>query len=448
MRRESDPPEKIMFRCKTYIHSLLTKIVSRFSRDPLLKGILILGSGTAVSQILGIIFVPVITRIYSPAIYGTAAVFTSLLQILLVGVTLRYDSAILIAESEDDAEYLLILSLLILSALTIIFFVVLVLWGDYLAGIFQFEFLAPHYWLLSVGLLGGSLYLILKTWALLPKDYILITRTGITQSITGSVSKIILGVLSLGSFGLIIGDIIGRTAGFGSLGKKILPKIWHSLPDLDMGKLKSLAFRYWKFPVFSLPSAFINSIALQVPTLILAYMFDYHIVGLYALSFSITYLPVSFVSVSIGQAYTAECSGLFRQKSSRILPLYLDTTRKLFIFGAPMILAGAFISPFVFPIIFGSAWKDAGMFVLPLSIFVIAQFVVTSTDRLELYGYNHWALIWNVSRTVLVLCGFYAAILLKLSPLATIVIFSSILTVMYAICYLLNIKAIQLCMKK
>ncbi len=447
MSRESDYPEKIIIRLKTYVNSLRIKLVSRFLKDPLLKGILILGSGTAISQILGIIFVPVITRIYSPAIYGTGAIFTSLLQILLVVATMRYETSILIAESDDDAEYLLILSLLILSILTIILFVILVLWGNYLARIFQFEFLAPNYWLLSVGLLGGSLYLTLKSWALRPKEYVLITQTGIIQSITGSVSKIILGILSFGSFGLIIGDIIGRTMGFGSLGKKILPKIWHTIHDLDVHKLRSLAYKYWKFPIFSLPASLINGIALQVPTLFLAFMFNYQIVGLYALSYSISSLPISFISTSIDQAFTAESSDLFRQKSNEILTLYIDTTKKLFMFSAPLVFIGAIISPVLFPIIFGRAWKDAGLFVFPLSIFLIAQFVVSSTDRLDFYGFNHWELVWNICRTLLVLGGFCVAYLLKLSPVITILIFSSIMTVMYVICYILNIKAIKLCLK-
>jgi O-antigen/teichoic acid export membrane protein len=444
MDRES--PEK--FRLKTSIKSFGNKLLNRFSRDPLLKGILILGSGTAITQILGLILVPVITRIYPPEIYGTGAVYTSILQILLVVATMRYEFTVLIAETEDDAEYLLVLSLLILGIFTFILSVILIVWGDYLARIFQFEFLAPNYWLISLGLLGGSLYLILRSWTLRSKNYILITRTQVIQSLTGSISKIILGIFSFGSYGLIIGDILGRTMGFSSLGKKILPKIWHSIHTMDTHKLRSLGYQYRKFPLFSLPSAFINAIALQIPTFFLAYMFDYQIVGLYALSFSISILPVSFISTSIVQAYAAECSDLFRKRSDRILPLYLATTKKLFIFSAPLVFVGALISPIVFPIIFGSAWKDAGIFVLPLSIFVIAQFVVTSTDQLDLYGYIHWGLAWNISRTLLVLCGFYLAFLFNLSPFITILIFSLIMTVMYAFNYILNIRAIKSCMKK
>jgi len=224
--------------------------------------------------------------------------------------------------------------------------------------------------------------------------------------------------------------------------------MWHSIHDFNVQKMRSLAYRYRQFPKFSLPSAFINVIALQIPVLLLSSLFGYETVGLYSLSYSITSLPVSFISGSINQAYTAECSELFRQKSEKILPLFQNTTKRLFMAGAPIILIGALISPFLFPIIFGTAWKEAGIFVLPLSIFVIAQFVISSTDRLELYGFNHWGLAWNISRTLLVLGGFYLAFLFTLTPTVTILIFSSIMTVMYVISYFLNIKAIKLCLMK
>jgi hypothetical protein len=145
--------------------------------------------------------------------------------------------------------------------------------------------------------------------------------------------------------------------------------------------------------------------------------------------------------------FYGESSEVFRQRSGEILSLYQKTTKKLFLFGAPLIFTGAIISPLVFPLIFGSAWKDAGMFALPLSIMIISQFVVSSTDRLELYGFNHWELAWNISRTVLVLSGFYLSSFFALPPVPTVMVFSSIMTGMYAVNYVLNIKAIRQVLK-
>ena len=443
-----DNVKKSIVGLKTYLNSICTRILSRISADPLFKGILIIGSGSAIAQIFGIIFIPVLTRIYSPEIFGTLAVFSSLLSILIICGSFKYETTIPLPENDFDAEYLIILSFFIECALTIILLVILTLSGDFLAGIFHFEFIKPYYWLFCVGFFFICVYQILLYWAVRSKDYMTITRTKIAQSIGGSVGKIILGILSFGSFGLVCGEIIGHMAGINTLGRKIIPKIWLNIHDIDLHRLRSLAYKYRKFPTFSLPAGLINEISLQIPILFLSGIFGFQIVGLYSLSYLILVLPVSLISGSIYQVFFGEASELFRTKPNEILDLYQKTTKKLFMFGAPLILIGSVISPVVFPIIFGSAWKDAGMFSLPLSIMVIAQFVISSTDRLDLYGFNHWVLYWNICRTLLVISGFYFAFIVGLSPVVTILLFSFIMTIMYAIIYLLNIKAIKLVLRK
>ena len=448
MNKESDNAKKFPVRFTTFFDLIRKRILFRISTDPILKGVAILSSGTLISQILGIIFVPILTRIYPPAIYGTLAVFTSLLSFLIVGGSCKYELTIPLPEKDNDAEYLFILSFLIVCTITIILFLILAFWGDILAGIFHFEFITPYYWLFCIGFFGSSVYQILTYWALRLKNYGTMTQTGITQGICGSISKIIFGIFSFGSFGLICGEIIGRMVGIFTLGRTIFPKIWQLLHVLDFHKLKSLAQKYRKFPTYSLPAGLINNLALSAPALLLSIIFGFQIVGLYSLSYSLLVLPVSLVSSSIAQVYFGEISELFRQKSDKILPLYLKTTKELFIFGAPLILFGAIVFPLLFPPVFGSAWKDAGIFCLPLSILVISNFVVSSTDRLELYGFNHWELAWNISRTFLVISGFFLAFQFKLSPVATILLYSLIMTIMYAICFILNIKAIKLVSQK
>ena len=438
-----NPAKNSIERFKSYFYSMHTRIISRISTDPLFKGILIIGSGSAIAQFSGIIFMPILTRIYPPEIFGTLAVFTSLLSILIICGSFKYEVAIPLPETDDDAEYLFILSLFIVCTLTVSLLIILLLLGDFLAGIFHFEFIKPYYWLFCVGFFVICVYQILLYWAIRSKDYITITRTKIAQSIGSSCSKIILGILSFGSIGLICGEIIGRMAGVTTLGRAILPKIWLTIHGLNFHRLRSLTYKYKKFPTFSLPAGLISEISLQIPILFLSAIFGFEIVGLYELSYLMLVLPVSLIASSLVQVFYGEAAEIFRNKPNEILALYQKTTKKLFLFGAPLIFIGAVISPVVFPIIFGSAWKDAGMFSLPLSIMVIAGFVVSSTDRLDLYGYNHWVLYWNLGRTFLIVSGFYFAHLVGLSPVATILVFSLIITMMYGICYMLNIKAIK-----
>jgi len=439
---------KIFSFFRDYGKSVLSKIRSYIANDPLVRGIVILGSGTMIAQVLGMVFVPVITRLYPPAIYGTLAVFISLVTILVDVSALRYELAIPIPEKDEEAEYLLVLAISILCILTFVLFLALLISGDLLAGIFHFEFMKPYYWLFCIGLFGISLYNILTYFAIRSKDYIKITHTKISQGISGSVSKVILGFLSFGSFGLICGEIIGRMAGVGTLGRTVVPKIRHVIKNFDRNRLKSVAQQYRKFPLYSMPATFINDISLQAPVLLLSTLFGFQVVGLYSLSYSILVYPVSMISGSIAQVHFGEISDLYRRKSPEILELYKKTTKRLFLFGAPVFFIGAIVSPLLFSFVFGHAWKDAGIFSLPLSFMVIGQFVVSSTDRLEMYGYNHWALIWNISRTVLVISGFFIAFFLHFTPIETILLYSVIMTIMYIVCYILNIEALKQIVKR
>ena len=74
---------------------------------------------------------------------------------------------------------------------------------------------------------------------------------------------------------------------------------------------------------------------------------------------------------------------------------------------------------------------------------MIANFVVSPTSWLEIYGHNKWVLIWDISRVGVVLCGFYVGASLDLSPMVVILMYSSIMLLMYLLYILMNLKAIS-----
>ena len=71
---------------------------SRFSRD-----VLTLVTGTTVSLIITLLASPIITRLYGPAAFGLLALFTSITGILGVIVCLRYELAIVLPKTDEEA---------------------------------------------------------------------------------------------------------------------------------------------------------------------------------------------------------------------------------------------------------------------------------------------------------------------------------------------------------
>ncbi len=418
------------------------RIVAFLSSDPILRGVLIIGSGTALSQVLKVIFVPILTRIYPPAEYGTLAIFSSVLSILIVLSTLRYDTPVPMAETDEEAEHLMILSVTITGVMTLVLLFVLVVFGDSISASLNLGFLTPHFWLLGVYFLFLSSFGIVTHWVLRERGYGQIARAGVFQSVSGSVSKIALGLLGLGSFGLIFGEFCALAIGIGVLGGLITPRLVSRARTLQRQRLIDTALKYKRFPIFSVPSGLINELSLQAPTLLISTLFGFQIVGYFSLSYSMLVMPISLISSSIAQVFYGESSELLRTKPQEILGLYRKTTRRLFVFGAPVITVAAIAFPVIFPLVFGSAWKDAGIFIIPLSVMVLAQFVVSSTNRLEVYGYNNWELAWDASRTLLVVGGFYISYTLGLTAVATIYVYSFTMAFMYVLCYILNVRAI------
>ena len=106
--------------------------------------VLKLVSGTTIAQLIGILASPILTRLYAPEAFGALALFTSITSILGVIACLRYELAIMLPESDEDAANLLGVSLL--SALLIALLTVPVIWWgrDLLLGWLNAPELAPY----------------------------------------------------------------------------------------------------------------------------------------------------------------------------------------------------------------------------------------------------------------------------------------------------------------
>jgi len=411
--------------------------------NPLYKGVIILGSGTAVAQLIGIVTMPIITRLYTPADLGVLAVYSSVLAIFGIGATLRYEFAYALPKENDDAINLFGLSLILLCLTTAGFALILLFGRDLLVNTFDLGAIEQYIWFLLIGFFGMGLYTTLNYWAVRQRDYKRITYTKINQGAGGSVCKILLGVLAFGPVGLIIGHVVSQIAGITTLARAMWKKERKNLKAISWSRMKSVAKTYKSFPVFNFPASIVNTMALQLPPLMLLALYDSEVVGFYALANMLVVLPGSLISGSMGQAYLGEASKMVRERSQGLRVLYVRTLKHLFVIGVPLIGIPALFAPFVVPFIFGEVWAEAGWYCWPLAAMTVAQFAVAGIGFLSLYGYNHWSLAWNVTRVVGVISVFYLSYLLTLPVMITLMIYALVMVIMYMLSVALNLKAIS-----
>jgi O-antigen/teichoic acid export membrane protein len=411
--------------------------------NPLYKGVLILGSGTAVAQLIGIVTMPIITRLYTPADLGVLAVYSSVLAIFGVGAILRYELAYGLPKENEDAINLFGLSLILLCLTTAGFALILLFGRDLLVNTFDLGVVEQYIWFLLIGFFGMGLYTTLNYWAVRQRDYKRITYTKINQGAGGSVCKILLGILAFGPVGLIIGHIVSQIAGITTLARAMWKKERKNLKAISWSRMKSVAREYRSFPAFNFPASIVNTMSLQLPPLMLLALYDPQIVGFYALAHTLVVLPGSLISGSMGQAYLGEASKMIRERSQGLRALYVRTLKHLFVIGIPLIGIPALCAPFVIPLIFGGAWTEAGWYCWPLAAMAVAQFAVAGIGFLSLYGYNHWALMWDIIRVFGVISGFYLSYLFALPIMMTLMIYVLVMVGMYILSIVLNLKAIS-----
>ena len=91
------------------------------------RNVLTLMTGTAIAQAIPIIVSPILTRLYSPEDFGRLALFISIVSIMSVLATGKYELAIILPKKNSTAYQLVSLSVmlsLVVSVLYILFLIV------------------------------------------------------------------------------------------------------------------------------------------------------------------------------------------------------------------------------------------------------------------------------------------------------------------------------------
>lgn len=413
-------------------------------KEGFLKNVSLLAGSTAIGQALLIAVSPILTRLYTADDFGILAIYGSLLSISAVAVALRYDIAIPLPKRTDHAVNLLVLALggvLFMSgSVGAIFWT----FRHSVSELLKVPNFSRYMWLLPVGLLGVGTYQTLNYWAVRKKEYGVLGRTRITQSIAAATSQLGLGILAIGPVGLVVGKILGRTAGVSSLGL-LLRKEGAMFRRIRFRRMLSLAYRYRRFPTISVPGALLNNLGLHVPTLFLSALFGATVTGWFALAERVLKVPVSLVGNATQQVYMGEASELVRTDPGAMLSLFDDTSWKLLLIGFVPALLAFILGPWAFDFIFGDGWRTAGVYVRIMSPMLLIRFVASPLSQtLNILERQHVLMVWEASRLLLIAGAFLCGYLFDLTDMQTMILFSGGASVAYAAMYLMTRRVLRM----
>ena len=415
---------------------MLTKLKSQFStttaNGSILRNMMILASGTAGAQVIAFAAMPIITRIYSPSDFGVLAIFVAILSLLVPFATFRYSVAIPLPRRSQTAVSVLALSVLLSFAVAIFMTIVLFFSADYIFVLFSVSVLSQYWWLLPIALLGAGVYETLVSWSTREKQFKIIAKTKMTQSIASSIVKIVLGFLAFKPFGLLIGHVVAQVAGIGSIVSQSQAVFLQNKKHITLSRIFFLAKRYSDFPKYQIASRFLLAFASQAPLMFVAWLYDSEITGQLALSLMVLGIPIALIGSTMGQAYYGEIAKIGKKNVSKIKEITFSLIKKLFVLSIVPFLTLLLFGEVLFSFIFGVNWAQAGVFSSILAFYLVAQFISSPfVNVLNLYEKQSLFLQINLVRVFLMFLIFSTTFYFQFSTITMIWAYTIVLSLHY-----------------
>jgi O-antigen/teichoic acid export membrane protein len=343
---------------------------SRFSRD-----VLTLVTGTSVSLIITTLASPIITRLYGPAAFGLVALFTSITGILGVIVCLRYELAIVLPKSDEEAANIFGLCMLLVVVVSAITIPLLMILEQPLVQFLKAPQLGQFFWLIPPTLLISGTFLALNYWNTRTKQFKRLSVARISSSFSTTGTQLGAGFLGFTSGGVLIyANVFGQLVSTSVLGLQIMrDHLSFFRQTISWKGMADTLRNYSNFPKYDVWSALINQISWQVPVLLLSSFFSTTIVGYYSLGMMMVTLPMSLIGGSIAQVFFQRAA--IAQHEGSLSHIFEDAYSFLIKISLFPLLLLTFIGQDLFILIFGPSWGVAGFYIQILSVWAVFFFV-------------------------------------------------------------------------
>jgi O-antigen/teichoic acid export membrane protein len=282
---------------------------------------------------------------------------------------------ILLPEDDKNAMALSILAIICAFGIGLIFEIMTLLFKGPIIqllvcpSIDRWIYLAP----LCIALTGTNITI--EYWLNRHKQFRKIVINRVVVSILTASINLVAGFAGLGYSGLIASFF---TSQFVSC---IILLIWtyrdfiDSMNSMNLKSIVQNAKTYRRFPLLSLPAEAVNTLARQIPTFFLNAYFGAAVVGYYNFSQRLLGLPIGIFSGSIFDVFKQRASSDFARLGN-CKDIFNKTSKILTAFSFFPFLFLFLFAPYIFKIVFGAQWLQAGQYTRYLAVLYMARFIV------------------------------------------------------------------------
>lgn len=330
--------------------------------------------GTGLAQIIGILFYPLLTRIYSPEDFSELGVYLSVVSILTVFATLKFEKAIILPRKDSDAISLMTLAIFSSIILSLLFLILFLSFNEWFIDTFNLK-LSSYVYFIPLTILSRSIYEVFNVWFNRKRKYARLSKNRVSTSLLNNLTKIGFNkIFNIGALGLILSEVLTQISMTLVFGKSFFKSHGRIFKKLSKARLKKTLYKYSDFPKYSLPADLLNIISRESPVLLLSTIYGGTSVGFFVLTKRILDMPFTLISTSILEVFRQKANeDYFKTGSCR--EIYVKTFKKLLLLGFFPCLGIFLFAERIIPLIFGNEWQMAGLFAKILAVNYFFKFI-------------------------------------------------------------------------
>lgn len=399
----------------------------RLKESSFTKNVLTVVSGAVFAQAIGLLFSPIITRLYGPEAFGILGIFVAFVTILSPLVAFSLPMAIVLPKKTSEAIKLSVFSIFLSICLSVFIFLFIVINKNWLIVFLNIEAIESFILFIPIYLILYTIFQVTDYGLIRANQYLTKSKSLIGQSFIVNGFKVGFGYFYPFASVLIIlttfGQVVYLIFSYRLTNIKSLYKYFNK-DLLDLYSYIQILKKYLDFPKYRAPQMFIDGVTRNLPTIILAIYFGPISAGYFALSNRVLSVPGQVIGQAIGDVFYPKVTKTAHEKGL-VMPLVLKSTFILFIVG--LIPFGTLIlfGPLIFNFIFGDQWVSAGSYSQWLALWLFSTFLnKTAIKTLPVIGELKYHLLYTNVTLILRTLGLLIGSIIFGNDLIAIALFS------------------------
>lgn len=345
-------------------------------------------SGAVLSQLIPIIIIPVLTRLYTPSDFGVFSLYVALATICSVIATARYEIAIMLPKEDFEAINLAVLSVFISGIMSLFFLTVIYLFHQKLIIFLGNPQINAWLYLIPVSVFFTGVFQTLNFWCNRKKQFSRVAIAKIYQGCSLSGFQLALSTNKTTYLGLISGYILGLITATIYLFKVVWKEDCRLLNHVSKTRIITNLFKYKNFPIYSLWGALFDSAAVQMPIFMLSKFYSSEFTGIFSLTFRTLNLPMVLVAASISQVLFQKITHLNNTEPEILYKLIIKSFLILFGISLPFLFIIFFWGSALFTLVFGQEWVLSGKFASIIIFAIVIRFSVSPLSSVLALDHN------------------------------------------------------------